>query len=71
MRKLVVQYLDFWVKQNAPDLDANTLADVLLGLVMGFAVQRALAFDTKLVAYAEMASWLLSEASAPQPGEPT
>lgn len=71
MRRLVVQYLDFWVTQNAPDLDANTLADVLLGLVMGFAVQRALAFDTKLAAYAEMASWLLSEASAPQPGEPT
>jgi AcrR family transcriptional regulator len=65
MRSLVVKYLDFWVADNAPDLDTETLTSVLLGLVMGFAVQRALSLDTDLGAYAEMASRLLAEASTP------
>lgn len=65
MRTLVVQYLDFWTTQNAPDLDVDTLTSVLLGLVMGFSVQRALSLDTELDAYAEMAAQLLARAATP------
>ncbi|MCE1173899.1 MAG: TetR/AcrR family transcriptional regulator [Propionibacteriales bacterium] len=63
MRTLVVKYLDFWISQHAPDLDAETLTSVLLGLVMGFAVQRALSLDTELDSYADMAARLLAEAA--------
>ncbi len=63
MRTLVVKYLDFWIAQHAPELDAETLTSVLLGLVMGFAVQRALSLDTELDAYADMAARLLADAA--------
>jgi len=65
MKDLVVQFMQSWCAINAPDTDPGRLTDLLLGLVMGFAVQRALTFGTDLDAYADLGARVLAGAIQP------
>ncbi len=62
MKGLVVEFIRSWCVINSPDADAVNLADLLLGLVMGFAVQRALSFGTDLETYSEVGAQVLASA---------
>jgi AcrR family transcriptional regulator len=62
MKDLVIQFMRSWCAKNAPDADPKNLADLLLGLVMGFAVQRALTFGTDLDTYADIGAQVLAGA---------
>lgn len=62
MKALVVQFMRSWCAVNAPHADPDNLTDLLLGLVMGFAVQRALKFDTSLDTYADVGARVLAGA---------
>lgn len=64
MKGLVRSFLTAWCAQNAPGADPISLADLLLGLVMGFAVQQALGLSTDLGAYQELSARMLAEAIA-------
>lgn len=64
MRDLVVSFMGSWCAVHAPSADPGHVTDLLLSLVMGFAVQRALTFDTDLDTYANLAAKVLAAALA-------
>ncbi len=62
MKRLVIEFMRSWCAKNAPSVDPTNLTDLLLGLVMGFAVQRALTFGTDLDTYADIGAQVLAAA---------
>ncbi|MCC6498240.1 MAG: TetR/AcrR family transcriptional regulator [Propionibacteriaceae bacterium] len=52
-------YLAAWCAENAPTADPDSIVDLITGLVMGYAVQRALALNSDPDAYRALASGLL------------
>gem|GEM_PF-598995 len=52
-------YLAPWCAENAPTADPDRIVDILTGLVMGYAVQRALALNSDPEAFRALASGLL------------
>lgn len=62
MKDLVIAFMRSWCAKNAPGADPTNLSDLLLGLVMGFAVQRALTFGTDLDTYANIGAQVLAGA---------
>jgi AcrR family transcriptional regulator len=62
MKDLVLSFMRSWCALNAPSADPGHITDLLLGLVMGFAVQRALAFGTDLDTYADLGAQVLAAA---------
>jgi hypothetical protein len=63
MKGLVVEFMRSWCAENAPSTDPEDLCNLLLGLVMGFAVQRALTFGTDLDTYADIGAQVLAAAT--------
>ncbi len=62
MRAAVRSVMAAWCAEHSPDTDPDNLVDVTLGLVMGYAVQRALALIGDPDAYRELGARLLTAA---------
>lgn len=62
MREAVRTFVDAWSLEHAPGADPAAISDIVIGLVMGFAVQRALSVDNAPVEYREYGARLLQQA---------
>lgn len=65
MRATVRAFIGAWCAENSPQTNADGVSDVLIGLVMGFAVQRTLALNSDPISYRELSAQLVLQAVTP------
>jgi len=62
MRTTVRTFIGAWCAENSTQTDSDGVSDLLIGLVMGFAVQRALSLDSDPTRYRELSAQLILQA---------
>lgn len=65
MQVTVEGFVRYWCAEHSPGTDARELVNVLIGLVMGYAVQRSLGIDSDPNRYRELGATLILRAIEP------
>ena len=60
VRLQILDSIERWCVQYAPEADPNSLLEIIIGLVTGYAVQRALTLVANPATYAELCAQVLS-----------